>query len=82
MEGFTKMNDLQQFLMMMSKDVGDGISNKIYIEGDNGTTFVSFFQRGMNGKEVCDCIDKTNQEVTFMFHSGDGAFIGVSGALS
>jgi len=34
----------------------------------------------MNGKEVCDCIDKTNQEVTFMFDT-EGSFKGVEGAI-
>ena len=76
------MSDLQQFLIMMSTDVGDGISNKLFIEGDSETTYVSFFQGGINGKDVCDCIDKTNQEVTFMFDNKYGSFKGVEGALS
>ena len=80
------MTDLQQFLIMMTKtvdpgNVSAGVSGKVYIEGDNLTTYVSFFQRGMNGKEVCDCIDKTNQEVTFMFNAKDGSFKGVEGAI-
>ena len=80
------MSDLQQFLTMMTKtispgNVSAGLSGKLYIEGDNVTTYVSFFQRGMNGKDVCDCIDKTNQEVTFMFDTVDGSFKGVEGAM-
>ena len=63
----------------MTTDVGDGISNKLYIEGDEHI-YVSFFQRGMNGDGTCDCIDKTNQEVTFMFRE-DGTFLGVEGAV-
>jgi hypothetical protein len=73
------MSDLQQFLIMMTKDVGDGISNKIIIEGDE-YTYVSFFQRGMSDP-VCDCVDLTNQEVTFMFDTVDGSFKGVEGAM-
>jgi len=80
------MSDLQQFLTMMSKavspgDVSAGVSAKLYIEGDNMTTYVSFFQRGMNGKDVCDCVSETNQEVTFMFDAHDGSFKGVEGAM-
>jgi len=75
------MTDLQQFIIMMTKDVGDGISNKIIIEGDE-YTYVSFFQRGMNGNGVCDCIAETNQEVTFMFDTVDGSFKGVEGAIA
>jgi hypothetical protein len=74
------MNDLQQFLMMMTKDIGNGISNKIIVEGDEYTSYVSFFQRGMSGP-VCECVNKTNQEVTFMFESIDGSFKGVEGAI-
>jgi hypothetical protein len=73
------MNDLQQFLIMMTKDVGNGISNKIIIEGDE-YTYVSFFQRGMSDP-VCECVNRTNQEVTFMFDSTDGSFKGIEGAI-
>jgi hypothetical protein len=30
---------------------------------------------------VCECVNKTNQEVTFMFESIDGSFKGVEGAI-
>ena len=71
---------MTDFLTLMTKDVGDGISNTFTVEGDE-YIYVSFFQQGMNGEGVCDCVSKTNQEVTFMFNE-DGSFRGVEGAIS
>jgi hypothetical protein len=74
------MTDLQQYILMMSKSTGEGVGQKLTIEGDDECTFVSFFQRGMDD-EACLCVHKTNQEVTFVFNAADGSFKHVMGAM-
>lgn len=74
------MTDLQQFILMMSKGTSEGVGQKLIIEGDADYTFVSFFQRGMED-EVCSCVHKTNQEVSFCFHTTDDSFKHVIGAI-
>lgn len=75
------MTDLQNFITMMTKNVDSGgVYQKLTIEGDDVITTVSFFQEGMSDP-VCECVNKTNQEVTFMFGTKDGSFTGVMGAI-